>query len=137
MEALRTGPSPRRVLIADDDAVTRTLLSQCFKVEGFLVETVQDGVEACASSAAGGFDAILVDLLLPRRDGYSVLLFLRSRELTQKTPVVVLSGESSDEHPGIARLLGAQAYIPKPFDPKKVVSTVLDLCPAAAKGACA
>jgi DNA-binding response OmpR family regulator len=127
MEALPTVAAPRKVLIADDDAVTRTLLSQCFKNEGFGVVTAADGVEACTAAGADRLDVILVDLLLPRRDGYSVLLYLRSREGNRETPVLILSGESSEEHPGIARMLGAQAYIPKPFDHKVVLSTVKEL----------
>lgn len=79
-------------------------------------------------------EAVLVDLLLPRRDGYSVLLYLRSREPTRETPVLILSGESSEEHAGIARTLGAQAYFPKPFDHKTVVSAVKDLTNAKGKG---
>ncbi|HEV3028083.1 MAG TPA: response regulator [Planctomycetota bacterium] len=127
MEALQTVEAPRKVLIADDDAVTRTLLSQCFKSEGFGVTTAADGVEACTVAGTEKHDVILVDLLLPRRDGYSVLLYLRSREGSRETPVLILSGESSEEHPGIARLLGAQGYIPKPFDPKVVLSTAKEL----------
>src|SRR6185503_4579740 len=98
----------RKILIADDDPVTRSLLSQAFKSEGFAVVTATDGVEACSVASVERPDVALVDLLLPRRDGYSVLLFLRSRETTRETPVLILSGESSDEHRRIARTLGAQ-----------------------------
>src|SRR5207249_3882812 len=81
---------------------TRTLLSQCFKKEGFAVGLAADGVEACSAALSDKYDVALVDLLLPRRDGYSVLLFLRSREETRALPTLILSGESADGHPEIA-----------------------------------
>ena len=127
MEAVGANGVSRRVLIADDDAVTRTLLIQCFKNEGFAVTTAADGVEACTMALVEKLDVVLLDLLLPRRDGYSVLLYLRSLEATRQTPVLILSGETSEEHPGIARTLGAQGYVTKPFSPTAVVATVKEI----------
>src|SRR5688572_31823461 len=96
---------PRKVLVADDDPVTRSLLGQCLKNEGFLVVAASDGIEACSAAAAEKPDVALVDLLLPRRDGYSVLLHLRSCDATRGTPIFILSAETGEEHPGIARAL--------------------------------
>jgi DNA-binding response OmpR family regulator len=127
MDGADTKQGRRNILIADDDGVTRSVLSQCFKNEGFTVVTATDGIEACSLADSDKFDVALVDLLLPRRDGYSVLLHLRSREKTRETPVLILSGESSEEHPGIARALGAQGYVTKPFDHPSVLASVNDL----------
>ena len=115
---------PSKILIADDDPVTRSLLGQAFKSEGFGIVTATDGLEACSSALAEPPAAAVVDLLLPRRDGYSVLLFLRSREATRDVPVIILSGEPSDEHAEISRSLGAQGYVPKPFGHASVVAKV-------------
>jgi len=115
-----------KVLIADDDPVTRSLLSQCLRNEGFDVVAAADGVEACASALVDTPDLALLDLLLPRRDGYSTLLHLRSREATRRTPILMLSAETGDEHPRIARTLGAQNYIVKPFDPSALLAAVRD-----------
>lgn len=134
MEAVGANDAGRRVLIADDDAVTRTLLAQCFKNEGFAVATTADGMEACSMALVGKLDVVLLDLLLPRRDGYSVLLYLRSQEATRQTPVLILSAETSEEHPGIARALGAQGYVTKPFSPTGVVATVNDILSKNGKG---
>lgn len=116
-----------KILIADDDPVTRSVLGQAFKSEGFGIAAATDGIEACTTALAEPPAAALVDLLLPRRDGYSVLLFLRSREATRHVPVIILSGEPSEEHSEIARALGAQGYIPKPFGHASVVAKVKEV----------
>jgi DNA-binding response OmpR family regulator len=122
-----TKPRAPTVLIADDDEATRLLLVQCFKTEGFTVVTASDGVEACSTSIAENPDVVLLDLLLPRRDGYTVLLHFRAREATRNVPVVILSAESGEEHAEISRTLGAQAFVTKPFTPSGIVATVREL----------
>lgn len=116
-----------KVLIADDDPVTRSLVGQCLKSQGFAVVAVTDGVEACSAALSEKPDLTLLDLLLPRRDGYSVLLHLRSREATREMPIVILSSETGQEHLGIARTLGAQGYISKPFAPAALMASVQEI----------
>lgn len=120
------GAGPK-VLIADDDPVTRSVLSQVLKREGYAVVSAADGVEACSAAESERPGLALIDLLLPRRDGYSVLLYLRSREALRDLPVIILSAESAEEHPGIARTLGAQQYLTKPCDPSAVMMAVKDV----------
>src|SRR5262249_17632573 len=93
----------------------------------FKVLVAADGVEACSVAIAEKPDVALVDLLLPRRDGYSVLLHLRSRETTRRTPVLILSGEAADTHEPIARALGAQALLGKPAAPPSVLASVREI----------
>ena len=114
----------KKVLSADDDPVTRSLLGQCLKSDGFAVLAAADGIEACSVAQAEKPDLALLDLLLPRRDGYSVLLHLRSREMTRETPIIILSAETAEEHAGIARTLGAQGFMTKPFEPSALLATV-------------
>jgi DNA-binding response OmpR family regulator len=117
----------RKVLIADDDPTTRSLLGECFSQSGFKVLVAADGVEACSVAIAEKPDVALIDLLLPRRDGYSVLLHLRSRETTRRTPVLILSGESADVQEPIARALGAQAFVSKPVSHSSVLDSVMEI----------
>jgi len=119
-----TGP---KVLIADDDPVTRALLGQVLKREGFAVVAATDGIEACSAAESEHPDLALIDLLLPRRDGYSALLYLRSRESLRELPVIILSAEASAEHSKIARTLGAQLYLTKPCNPEALMAAVKDV----------
>jgi DNA-binding response OmpR family regulator len=107
--------------------VTRSLLGQCLKREGFAVVAASDGIEACSAASSERPDLALVDLLLPRRDGYSVLLYLRSREALRDLPVVIVSAESPGKHTEIARTLGAQRFLTKPCDLTALMTVVKDL----------
>jgi DNA-binding response OmpR family regulator len=123
---ITNGPGPK-VLVVDDDPVTRSLLGQCLKREGFAVVAATDGMEACTAATSERPDLALVDLLLPRRDGYSVLMYLRSRETLRDLPVIIVSGESSGRHPEIARTLGAQRFLSKPCDLTALMAAVKDV----------
>jgi two-component system OmpR family response regulator len=102
-----------RVLIAEDDAATRELLARGLREELFGVEAVGDasGAEQCA--AAGGFDAIILDVMLPDLDGFTVCRRLRTRGID--TPILLLTGRHSlsDRVRGLDG--GADDYIAKPF----------------------
>ncbi|MCO5169581.1 MAG: response regulator [Planctomycetes bacterium] len=110
-----TGPKPNRVLVADDDPSFRELLAAWLEPDGAQVTTASDGVEACELADAGAFDMVLLDLLLPRRDGYAVLLHLRARPATRDVPVLLVSGEPPADHAAIGPALGADGFLAKPF----------------------
>lgn len=114
----------KKILIAEDDAAIRRLASECLTRRGHDVAQAADGVQACDAAEAEKPDLILLDLLLPRRDGYTVLLFLRSRPETRAIPVLLLSGEPPEEQEEIARALGADGYLPKPFTPTGLIQAV-------------
>lgn len=116
-----TGPT---ILIADDDPGIRRFVTGCLKSRGFAVREVQDGIAACESAEANPPALVLLDLVLPKRDGYAVLLHLRSREATRTVPVVLMSGEAEGEHTEVSRTLGAQAFIAKPFTLAHLISTI-------------
>ena len=105
----------KKILVADDEPTTRAVVVQCLQNAGYSTTVVTDGLQAVEAAESGKPDLILLDLLLPRRDGYAVLLDLRSRPSTRHTPVVILSGEDGASQAAVARTLGAQGYIGKPF----------------------
>ena len=102
-----------RVLIAEDDAATRDLLERGLREELFGVEAVADAAGAERHAAAGGFDAIVLDLMLPDLDGFSLCRRLRTRGID--TPIVLLTGRHSlsDRVRGLD--VGADDYMAKPF----------------------
>jgi DNA-binding response OmpR family regulator len=113
----------KRVLVADDDPGVSALLSRWLTMNGYTVSTADDGIKACESADQQPPDLILLDLQLPRRDGYAVLLTLGSREATANIPVLIVSGESN-EHADIARTLGARGFLQKPFTRESVMKAV-------------
>jgi signal transduction histidine kinase len=106
-----------RILIVDDEMVNRILLSTNLEEAGFVIETAEDGQRALEMLAAQPFDVVLLDLIMPRMDGYQALAQIKSDEALRRIPVIVIS--SSDEIESIAQCIemGATDYLAKPFNP--------------------
>ena len=107
--------SGHSILVADDDPAVRKLICDLLKARGYSVAEAPDGVAACEAAESAPPALVLLDVLLPKRDGYAVLLHLRSRESTRDVPVVLMSGESDNEQAAIAQTLGAHSFLGKPF----------------------
>ena len=110
-----------RILVVDDEPMVREVLARYLATEGFEVDTASDGSEALDAFSASRPDLVLLDLMLPRIDGYEV--FTRIRDLAS-TPVIMLTarGEEADRLVGLD--LGADDYVTKPFSPREVVARV-------------
>jgi signal transduction histidine kinase len=106
-----------RILIVDDEMINRVLLSTNLQESGYLVETAEDGQQALEMLSAQAFDVVLLDLIMPRMDGYQVLAQMKSDDVLRRIPVIVIS--SSDEIESVVRCIemGATDYLTKPFNP--------------------
>lgn len=104
-----------KILVADDEPTARGVTLKILEAAGYSTMAAIDGIQAVETAESGAPDLVVLDLLLPRRDGYAALLDLRSRVATRDTPVIILSGEESDSHSTVAKTLGAQGYISKPI----------------------
>jgi two-component system OmpR family response regulator len=102
-----------RLLIVEDEAATRGLLERSLREELFHVEAVADAESGESHALAGGFDAIVLDVMLPDRDGFTVCRRLRTRGID--TPILLLTGRHglADRIHGLD--VGADDYLAKPF----------------------
>jgi len=102
-----------KILVADDEPQLRRALERALKLEGYDVALAADGDEALAAVAGARPDAVVLDVLMPKRDGLSVCRELRSRE--DRTPVLMLTARDgvSDRVDGLDA--GADDYVVKPF----------------------
>ena len=107
------------VLVVDDDPTNRLLLQRRLEQQGLAVEVAADGLVALERLGAPGcdVDVVLLDILMPRLDGYGVLARMRADPRLRHVPVVVIS--ALDDLDGVVRCieLGADDFLPKPFDP--------------------
>ena len=110
-----------RVLVVDDDPLIHQLLRGELEAEGFEVLLASDGIEALQLARAYRPSAVILDLHLPRLDGWSVLSELKSDSTLASIPVVLLSVE---EHRARGFSLGAVEYLVKPVEPQRLVSVV-------------
>jgi len=112
------------ILIVEDEADIRELVSFNLLREGHQVASVSSGEEALAMATSRPFDLVLLDLMLPGVDGLSVCQRLKSEPETQNIPIVMLTakGEESDIIAGLN--LGADDYVSKPFSPRVLLARI-------------
>jgi two-component system, OmpR family, response regulator ResD len=110
-----------RVLVVDDEPMVRDVLSRYLERGGFEVEAVADGERALAAFEARRPDLVLLDLMLPRVDGFEVFREIRARA---DSPVIMITarGQTTDRIIGLE--IGADDYVSKPFSPAEVVARV-------------
>lgn len=102
-----------RVLIVEDETHLARNLSRGLGAEGFVVETVADGVNGLESAQINEYDVIVLDIMLPRKNGYDVCRELRAAEIW--TPVLMLTAKDGELDQVDAFDLGADDYLTKPF----------------------
>ena len=121
-----------KLLLVDDDAELAQMLAEYLGGEGFSVAVAHRGDEGLARAAAEPFDAVILDVMLPGRDGFDVLRELRK---TSETPVLMLTARDqvSDRVAGLDA--GADDYLPKPFSLDELLARVRALLRRATYGA--
>jgi DNA-binding response OmpR family regulator len=111
-----------RVLVVEDEKKTASFIRKALQAESFAVDVCHNGDDAWAAARATPFDAIVLDIMLPGRDGLSLLRQLRERQ--NATPVLLLSarGEVNERVEGLNA--GADDYLPKPFVIAELIARV-------------
>ena len=113
-----------KILVVDDSASVRMMVSNTLKAAGYLVEMAEDGQAALDISEGKSFQAVITDQNMPRLDGISFCKEFRSRPANRGVPVVFLSTESESAIKEKAKAAGAIGWIVKPFDQQKLLSVV-------------
>jgi CheY-like chemotaxis protein len=116
-----------RVLVVDDSSVVRDLIAVNLELEGLEVVRCADGLEALERVAEQRPDAITLDVMMPRLDGFSTAERLRADPTTADIPIVIVTGRASAADLARGSALGVDAYLTKPFEPSELVATVLRL----------
>lgn len=111
-----------RVLVIEDDIKLARVMQQGLEKEGFIVEISNAGNEGEELAYVNQYDAILLDLNLPDKDGISVLQFLRSENV--ETPVIIVTARDEIRERALGLDVGADDYITKPFDFIEVVARI-------------
>jgi len=114
-----TNSAPMAVLLVDDDRELCRMLGEYLNPEGFRLTTVHDGDEALYALGRHHFDLIVLDVMLPRLGGLDVLRSLRQKNTT---PVLMLTARGEDIDRVVGLELGADDYLPKPFNPRELVA---------------
>ncbi|MBN1483120.1 MAG: response regulator [Chloroflexia bacterium] len=113
-----------KVLVVDDERSIVKLIAVNLELENFEVRTAYDGFEALDRLQEDRPDLIILDIMMPRMDGWEVLRQVRENESLTDIPVVVLTARTNDADIIQGWQLGADEYITKPFSPVALVKTV-------------
>ncbi|NEP46912.1 MAG: response regulator [Okeania sp. SIO2H7] len=116
-----------KILVVEDSVTQREMISGLLKNSGLTVSVAGDCVEALARLQNAIPDLVVLDIVMPRMNGYEVCRRIKSDAKTKNIPVVMCSskGEEFDRYWGLKQ--GADAYIAKPFQPTELVGTVKQL----------
>lgn len=114
----------RTILAIDDSATMRALLHATLAQAGYEVTVAADGEAGFDLAATTPYDLVLTDQNMPRMDGLSLIRALRALPTYQKTPILMLTTESSDEMKAKGRAAGANGWLVKPFDPQRLTEVV-------------
>ena len=106
-----------RILVVDDNRMNRVKLVYSLNQQGHTVEQAEDGRQALAMVEKGDFDLILLDIVMPEVDGFQVLECLKAHHTWRDIPVIVISALDDMENVVKGIAMGAEDYLPKPFDP--------------------
>ncbi|MBI3973587.1 MAG: response regulator transcription factor [Chloroflexi bacterium] len=109
------------VLVADDEQNIVDLVALYFKTEGFRVQSAADGVEALEKVRRDRPDAVILDIMLPRLDGWEVCRQIRK---DSTVPIIMLTARSEDVDKIVGLEIGADDYVTKPFNPRELIARV-------------
>ncbi|MGI2261101.1 response regulator [Shewanella sp. GXUN23E] len=110
-----------RILLIDDDLGLSELLGQLLELEGFKLTIAHDGQAGLDLALSCDFDLILLDVMLPKLNGFEVLKALR---LNKQTPVMMLTAKGDEIDRVVGLEIGADDYLPKPFNDRELVARV-------------
>ncbi len=110
-----------KILLIDDDHGLADLLAQLLELEGFKLTLAYDGRQGLETAVTGSFDLILLDVMLPKMNGFDLLKQLR---LKKQTPVLMLTARGDEIDRVVGLEIGADDYLPKPFNDRELVARV-------------
>ena len=114
----------QRILVVDDDKEIVRIVRAYLEKAGYSVLTANDGETALHIIRSDRPDLVVLDLMMPNRDGWSVARLVRADEAIAKTPIVMLTARVETDDKILGLDIGADDYIPKPFNPNEVVARV-------------
>jgi two-component system OmpR family response regulator len=118
---IRAMDATEHVLVVDDDPEIRDLLARYLSRNGYRVSAAEDGSGLARALETGGVDLIILDIMLPGRDGLELARDLRARS---DIPIIMLTARGDDTDRIVGLEMGADDYLPKPFNPRELLARI-------------
>ena len=117
----------KHILVVDDSPSVRRVVSTMLKQHNWEVQMARDGVEALEMISYETPAAVLLDIEMPRMDGYELISTVRAQEQYRTLPLIVLTSRAASKHQQRALQLGASAYVVKPYQDEELLNTLNSL----------
>ena len=116
-----------KILVVDDEPQIVLMLESRLKTEGYEVLSAGDGMAALEVAKKERPDLIILDLMLPKMDGFRVCGLLKKDARYAKIPIVMFTARAQEEDKKLSQEVGADAYFVKPFEPKTLLGKIQEL----------
>ncbi|MEW6101251.1 MAG: response regulator [Candidatus Omnitrophota bacterium] len=118
---------PKKILIVDDETQLVELIKMRLEANGYEVISASDGEEGLMRSHTDKPDLIILDLMLPKIDGYKVCRMLKFDAKYKHIPIILFTARAQHDVAEMSKEVGADAYIAKPFDPPALLEKIKEL----------
>ena len=115
------------IMVVDDSLTVRRVTQRLLEREGYRVQLAKDGVEALELMGQGAPDLMLVDIEMPRMDGFDLTRNVRGNEATRDIPIIMITSRTADKHRNVAMGLGVNAYYGKPYQEPVLLAAITEL----------
>ncbi len=122
---------PVKILLVDDEPSIVKMVGKRLEVEGFSVMIAMDGQDALKKAQNDGPQLIILDVMLPKMNGYEVCTMLKQDARYQKIPIIMFSAKAQAKDEVLGMECGANAYVRKPFQAKELLDQIRSLLAAA------
>ena len=117
----------KRILLADDETELVEMVKMRLEANGYQVLAAYDGQQAYEMARKEKPDLMILDIMMPKMDGYRVCGLLKKDIRFAKTPIILFTAKAQDEDKKLGEELGADAYIVKPFEPQALLAKIKEL----------
>ncbi|MBN3039120.1 MAG: response regulator [Candidatus Omnitrophica bacterium] len=117
----------KKILLVDDEAQLVEMMTMRFEAAGYEVISANDGQAALDKARNENPDLIILDLMLPKMDGYKVCALLKKDSRYKDIPIILFSAKAQEEDRKLGDEVGADAYIAKPFEPEELFGKIKQL----------
>ena len=117
----------RKILIVDDETEIVSLLEEALMEKGYRVLKALDGLTALETARKENPDLVILDLMLPKMDGYKVCALLKQDTRYHQIPIILFSARAQEEDKKLGEEMGANAYLSKPFDSEALFNKIHQL----------
>jgi len=122
-------PVPPLILVVDDSLTVRKITGRLLERQGYGVVTARDGLEALEKLAESPPDVMLVDIEMPRMDGFELTRHVRANAALAGLPIIMISSRTADKHRNVAHQLGVNAFLGKPYQEDELLAHIASLLP--------